>query len=259
MESRASGNWGIDMRHRTVALGWMLVGGCVASNSSLGDDLEGSSGAQETTGSESGESSETNSDASMSSTSAATTSSTTEPSETEGETGMAAITHPACMNPFPDPAPALPAVNVAPDGSPLFSKWQDLTCADPSVQAEQSCSDDSECESNNCVKLGGAEGVCSYADIDIWCDGEGEVTGTSTGTCWICMPIEAHARACCDGIEGFDCRTWPFVEEPGIPGQVCALHEDCEAGLVCSETAGTGYGICACPGIGAIGQPDSCF
>jgi hypothetical protein len=53
---------------------------------------------------------------------------------------------------------------------------------------------------------------------------------------------------------------WPFVEEPGVPGQVCALHEDCEAGLVCSDHAGSGYGICACPGIGsAIDQPDSCF
>ena len=87
-------------------------------------------------------------------------------------------------------------------------------------------------------------------DIDVRCDGEGEAVGYHDGQCWMCMPAEAHARACCDGLAGFDCRAWPFPSD-GKPGMVCARHADCEPGLVCGrggEYSG-GYGICQCPGV----------
>ena len=91
-------------------------------------------------------------------------------------------------------------------------------------------------------------GVCTSFDVDIWCDGEGEVVGYGDG-CFLCMSAAHHMRACCEFPESWDCRLWPFEGTSG-PRMVCATHDDCEAGLVCaSPRAGddTGYGVCQCP------------
>lgn len=212
------------------------------------------------------------------------------------ETG-GGIQHASCQAPPPSPLPPLPHVNFTGD-TPDFALWQAFACDDPEVAGEQSCGQDSDCASDNCVTFTGSAGVCSYADIDIWCDGEGGVMGSADGACWICLEPMQHARACCDDPDGgFDCRAWPFTDTPGIVGQVCAVHEDCEPGLLCSEPkwatsfdpnfqfctqdadcdegtcdelfnqCGTekphfaGYGICACPGTDSmtIVPGDACF
>lgn len=217
-------------------------------------------------------------------------------SSESGDTGEV-VQHASCQAPLPDPLPALPHVKFAGD-TPTFALWQALACDDPAVAGAPTCGQDSDCASDNCVDFTGSAGVCSYADIDIWCDGEGEVMGSADGACWICLEPFEHARACCDDPNaGFDCRAWPFTDEPGAIGKVCAVHEDCELGLVCSEPkwystinhngqscgedadcdegvcdelfgqCGTeepkfaGYGICACPGTDSmtIVPGDACF
>ena len=114
----------------------------------------------------------------------------------------------------------------------------------------------------HCLRMTEAgEGVCVYGDGDSACDGEGEVAGYREGQCWICMPAVVHKAACCEGIDGVDCRTWPFPGD-SRPGLVCARHEDCEPGLICGSSQGSGYGICQCPEmIGREPFPDSpsCF
>lgn len=221
---------------------------------------------------------------------------TTGGSSESGDTGEV-VQHASCQAPLPDPLPALPHVKFAGD-TPTFALWQALACDDPEVAGAPTCSQDSDCAGENCVDFTGSAGVCSYADIDIWCDGEGEVMGSTDGACWICLEPFEHARACCDDPNGgFDCRSWPFTDTPGIVGQVCAVHEDCQAGLVCSDPkwysvtkpngqpcsedadcdegvcdelfnqCGTeepkfaGYGICACPGTDSmeIVPGDACF
>lgn len=217
--------------------------------------------------------------------------------DASGTDGAGGVHHPACAVPLPDPPPPLPHVNF--DGDmPTFAKWQALECDVPAVMAESACAADGECEQSNCVDFGSGAGVCSYGDIDVWCDGEGELMGSTDGVCWICVEPAQHARACCEHPGGvFDCRHWPFTDTPGIVGQVCATHEDCEPGLACSEPFWyedesptgqpcntdddcdegvcsdkfgqcviksphfAGYGICACPGTDhtLIVPPDSCF
>ncbi|HWB78504.1 MAG TPA: hypothetical protein VG755_26250, partial [Nannocystaceae bacterium] len=162
------------------------------------------------------------------------------------DTGAPGVMHAACTTPFPDVPPALPSINTADDGRPAFALWQDLACDAPGVPGS-TCTEGG-CAVQVCTQLGGDYGVCTTGDIDIWCDGEGEVVGTVDGSCWICMYPELHARACCEEPAGhFDCRHWPFTEERSTIGQVCATHGDCEDGLACSANAGEGYGICACP------------
>jgi hypothetical protein len=99
------------------------------------------------------------------------------------------------------------------------------------------------------------DGVCTSFDVDSWCDGEGQAIGYGELGCWICGPLEARARACCDGLPGFDCRGWPYPSD-GPPGAICARHLDCQPGLLCAAPAnGSGYGICACPGVAPSQDP----
>lgn len=191
-------------------------------------------------------------------------SSTGEPSETTttGEpattTGVETPLHASCELPFPDPAPALPPINMGPDEHPRFDDWTQFDCESVT---HPTCEDPGEQPCGRCLRgVEGGPGVCTYADSDIWCDGEGEAVGYGDGTCWLCSPPEARARACCDFPEGFDCRAWPYPSD-GPPGSICARHEDCEPGLVCGAHRGKGYGICQCPGLVAddVVPPQSCF
>lgn len=177
-----------------------------------------------------------------------------------GPVGPDAITHSCCTQPLPAMMPSLPMVNQAADGRPLFDVWRDLAC--PVEVWTCDIDDPATCLPWNCLRMNEkGEGVCVYGDVDSECNGEGEAVGYRDGQCWICMPAVVHKAACCEGIDGVDCRTWPFPAD-GRPGMVCARHEDCEPGLICGASQGSGYGICQCPEmIGREPFPDSpsCF
>lgn len=171
-----------------------------------------------------------------------------ESSTGSAETGGGPL-HPECSMPAPRPLPPEPFVNVLPDGSaPAFTEWEALGCDDPSVAAIDVCTPDGCAGSQVCLHGGAAQGVCTSFDVDIWCDGEGEVAGYGDG-CFMCMSAAHHARACCELPESWDCRPWPFEGTSG-PSMVCATHDDCQTGLVCASPIGfdeTGYGVCRCP------------
>ncbi|MCA9686762.1 MAG: hypothetical protein KC457_31640, partial [Myxococcales bacterium] len=164
--------------------------------------------------------------------------------------------HPQCAEPAPDPLPDLPDINLNALGDPLFAQWQDINCDALDVAV---CSSHGDCASGRCLfGTVGGQGVCSYADIDVWCDGDGEGLNFLDFECFVCSPIEVHAAACCAGLPGFDCRTWPYPND-GPANSVCARHSDCEPGLICGSHIGSGYGICQCPGIDDVNVPDSCW
>ncbi|MCY1012794.1 hypothetical protein OV079_46125 [Nannocystis pusilla] len=191
-----------------------------------------------------------------------TTGTTAEPLTTTADSQSSTsggVQHMVCEVPFPEPAPPLPPINFGPDARPRFDDWTDLDCGSLTAVA---CGRPEDPPCNGICLRGTAEGpgVCTFADIDIWCDGEGEAIGYGEGTCWACSPSEARALACCEFPEGFDCRDWPYPSD-GPPGSICARHEDCEPGLVCGAHRGEGYGICQCPGLVAedVAPPQSCF
>jgi hypothetical protein len=174
-------------------------------------------------------------------------------------TGPAGPQHRACELPFPGSAPALPDVNADDDGTPLFDAWTKIACDD--VAAIPTCGGEGDPSCSRCVRgeVDGV-GVCTQPDIDIWCDGEGEAINFQGHACWICVDPKLHAQACCEGLPGFDCRTWPYPAD-GPQGSVCAVHEDCEPGLICGAHKGSGYGICQCPGLDpqTVVPEDGCF
>lgn len=158
--------------------------------------------------------------------------------------------HRECAEAPPSPLPPLPPINMLATGRPAFDTWRDIPCEQ--VDAPLCSEGESppwECGSCILGVAGANDGVCNYFDADNSCDGEGEAIGFGEGTCQVCGPVEARARACCEGLEGFDCRSWPY-DADGRPGTICARHEDCEPGLVCAApSGGAGYGVCACPGV----------
>ncbi|NVB40179.1 hypothetical protein G6O69_20195 [Pseudenhygromyxa sp. WMMC2535] len=178
--------------------------------------------------------------------------------EEETTTGGGEL-HPQCDMPSPSPLPALPAINVDALGDPLFADWENIACEGLEIEL---CTEDEPCGGGGggmCLfgDIDG-QGVCSGADIDVWCDGEGEAMNFMSFACFVCSPVEVHAKACCEGLEGFDCRAWPYPSD-GPPNSVCARHEDCEPGLICGEHVGSGYGVCQCPGVGSVDLPNSCW
>ncbi len=161
----------------------------------------------------------------------------------EGDDGSAR--HGCCEEPAVCPLPVVPRVNMDDGGRPLFDSWRDVACEDA---ASLLCTgESSNCWPHTCFPLAwSGEGVCAYPDGDSSCDGEGEAVGYGGGHCVFCLPPESLAAACCAGLDGVDCRAWPFPAD-GKPGMICARHEDCEPGLICGPAWGTGYGICQCP------------
>lgn len=185
---------------------------------------------------------------------------------TGGEAGTGAgaaqpTQHAACSVAATLPLPALPAVNADPTGRPSFADWEDVMC---DTLTGAICTGDGPCgqfSTNVCIQgVPGGEGICVFGDSDPSCGGgDGEALNYQNFACWICAFPELHAEACCAGLAGFDCRSWPFPAD-GPPGSVCARHEDCEAGLLCGAHTGSGYGICQCPGgSGDLSPPAGCF
>lgn len=186
----------------------------------------------------------------------ATASTTDDPTDAPSE-----VQHPACALPFPATAPPLPPINWDADDRPRFDEWRDLGCEGLDAGT---CEAPDNAFCGKCLKgVEDGTGVCVLGDSDIWCDGgsaEGEALGFGGGDCWQCAPLSAHAFACCNFPEGYDCRAWPYPSD-GPPNSICARHEDCEPGLVCGPHRGSGYGICQCPGSDSdeIAPPKSCF
>jgi hypothetical protein len=228
-------------KHRTARLVMGLLvtmAGCVIGKSSLGEtspDDESEAG-----GSDSGD----------------TAPSDTEPGNTSIDPGTSSASgdsggggggghNAACSSPAPIPLPALPAINTLPSGAPAFTAWESLTAdCDALIGIASAC--EGGCPgSDQCI--GNGHGVCATGDVDIWCDGDGEATGFGE-ECFVCLSAAQHARGCCVFPDAFDCRTWPFAGTSGRD-MICAVHEDCQMGLVCSSpsTTATGYGVCRCP------------
>ena len=223
-----------------VAADRALPGG---SDSMAGDETTDSVSSGEDDSSTSSESSDPGAGTSTTDgTSATGGTSTTGSSSTTGDPSG---THPACDSPLPSPLPALPPINMTGD-RPAFTDWEELDC-DAIAGNWDFCNGpgDPPC-GGACLSDGPDQrGICTSFDVDLWCDGEGEVMGYGDGSCWMCAPIDAKAIACCADLPGFDCRIWPY-EFNGRVGDPCAQHENCEPGLVCGSGGG-GYGICQCP------------
>jgi hypothetical protein len=170
------------------------------------------------------------------------------------------IQHHSCADPVPDDLPPLPAINVDATGRPLFDYWRDLAPGDlPDLACTAATAAD--CPDGGCLVLdiGSGAGVCSAPDADRLCDGDGEAMGWGDGACFACVSLASHAFACDAGIEGVDCRAWPFPAD-GVPGAICGAHEDCEPGLVCGASDGGGYGVCQCPDLPSDPSPaPTCF
>jgi hypothetical protein len=159
------------------------------------------------------------------------------------------VRHAQCEEPFPDAPPSLPRLRLSADGTPAFDAWRSISCEQAAASASLCAqwSSDSEVECGTCLHgATSTDGTCAYGDIDVWCDGEGEAIGLAPG-CFICAPPEAHAHACCERLD-VDCRAWPYPSD-GERGTLCARHDDCEPGLICSAPSfgDTGYGVCRCP------------
>lgn len=185
---------------------------------------------------------------------------TAETTTIDTTTGTGGALHPACELPFPEPTPALPDVRVDDDDRPRFDEWTKIACDDVAALPTCGAEGDPSCTGMCLEGVAGEVGVCGFSDIDIWCDGEGEAINYQGYGCWVCVQPTLHAQACCAGLPGFDCRTWPYPAD-GPQGSVCAVHEDCEPGLVCGAHKGSGYGICQCPGLDPVTvvPPQSCF
>jgi hypothetical protein len=92
-------------------------------------------------------------------------------------------------------------------------------------------------------------------------DEEGLTTVAFAGeSCLAVVRDTDKAHACCSGlIPELDCQRWPF-EGTRAPGESCAVHADCQAGLLCiaeglveldpvPEGEPNPYGLCLCPGV----------
>jgi hypothetical protein len=159
------------------------------------------------------------------------------------------VRHPSCSKYLLPPMRELP--NIASDarGRPSFDLWRDIPCADVAdypLCTPEALAGTTAWGCDSCwIGQPGDQGICStgYGTTD--CTVESELLSLRDGTCRTCAPIEAHARACCARLPGFDCRAWPYPSD-SQPGEACARHADCEPGLVCIQ-GGVGYGMCVCP------------
>jgi hypothetical protein len=130
---------------------------------------------------------------------------------------------------------------------PLFDTFRDLDCqtlarvstcsgADQDAGCSGACFGEDSRATPLCVAV---EPLANCLDEDV------TVVAAQHGSCRACATVETKARLCCDDATRFDCRAWPY-DHDGLPGDVCARHEDCAAGLLCKD-GGHGFGMCTCP------------
>jgi hypothetical protein len=155
-----------------------------------------------------------------------------------------------------EPEPGGIAVDVK--GRPLFDTYRDIACADTTEVKSCFDSDKTACPikttSGHCLSLSPSSvGVCTSDSLIQ----ETQLT-FDRGRCTATLQLDTAAAACCRGLKGFDCRgAWPYPHD-GEHGQLCARHADCQAGLACRQSFGSGFGRCVCPEEKEIGS-EPCF
>ncbi len=161
------------------------------------------------------------------------------PENNAGDSGPAApVRHATCplvATDLRDPK----SIAVDATGRPLFDLYRDIACED--VASHPVCDQDAPCAGASCIQSGEAPGVCEDSrnlnNFVLTMDG---------GRCHEQTSRAAHAKACCEGLQGFDCRAWPYAST-SKPGELCARSLDCEPGLVCEPYFTSGFGLCLCP------------
>jgi hypothetical protein len=161
------------------------------------------------------------------------------------------VHHEACAMPLPSVLPPEPFVAMDARGRPVFDYYRDLPCDDPVVEGYPTCEEYAGQPAIECVYCAGATRLCQTWNSQV----PGERCAPLTmadPSCVTCVPPAAKRRACCEGLDP-SCEPWPF-EGKVKTGGACAVHADCEPGLVCivspeplSESVHYAYGLCACP------------
>lgn len=160
--------------------------------------------------------------------------------------------HPACDKRAPSSAPAL---SMSVDAfAEEVNAWRAIPCelanAQPTCGPGEACDDSSPICFRADEKR--ANGVCGPDPLTER-DPAPTLLSYRDGACVVNVRPEDKAAACCRGLVGFDCRTYPFGTL-SAKGQRCASHDDCEEGLVCAEP-----GLCTCPGEAPIIDDPTCL
>jgi hypothetical protein len=133
-----------------------------------------------------------------------------------------------------------------PSGRPEFDLFLELECA--ALEHHETC--DAAVERGGALEcehcLGNHDSERAAGAVCVPRARRGCIAVAHGAGCISCVAPEAKAQACCLGLE-IDCRPWPFEQSSG-PGELCARHDDCEAGLLCKTLAEERrFGVCSCP------------
>ena len=167
------------------------------------------------------------------------------------------VMHASCSTPLPAELPQPPSVPTDAAGRPLFDLYRDLACGD--VEAHPLCDPETVCPEEAdmvCVRHGDSDtGICAHTVGD----GGRQPFTMDDGRCVGFGLLSVHQRACCAEVKGMDCRVWPYDGHDSLSrkskvGELCASHQDCERGLLC--TALLQSSVCACPG--SDKEPTTC-
>jgi hypothetical protein len=153
--------------------------------------------------------------------------------------------HESCEHRAPRPMPAPPPVTSDASGRPTFDLWraecepleETILCAPFESFSCGHCLDQGEQANGFACLVGGPPVNCQPDEVAV---------GFGNGQCHACITTAQKVLACCNGLTEFDCRAWPYDQDPSGPGDLCARHSDCESGLVC-KGGRDGYGVCLCP------------
>jgi hypothetical protein len=152
--------------------------------------------------------------------------------------------HVACLEPVTDPLPEQPAIATTLDARPEFDLEGRFDCAQ--LAFVRTCDQPETGEPYSCTSCVGAPEAGPERAVCVPFARRGCVPMAHGPGCVACVAPEVKAKACCLALE-VDCRVWPFEGSSG-PGELCARHADCAAGLVCKAPADeTRFGLCSCP------------
>jgi hypothetical protein len=164
--------------------------------------------------------------------------------------------HAQCLLSVGDKLPAEPRLTQSKKGAyPQLNEWTSLECpvTDPEERGTCNAVDPCPVEFSLCLRPEKGEGLCLSNESQEVPLGYGDEQCVAFAAAWV------KAQLCCAKTPGIDCRTWPF-HGTSKPGQICALHADCEPGLWCqgglyddgpspANGGDTVWGRCTCPGV----------
>jgi len=157
--------------------------------------------------------------------------------------------HVACSKRVPEVLPTAPPVLADAAGRPLFDYFHELDCDDEAVQSYPTCASYDGSGPFLCdACVGSPELEARFCQSDAIPGPTCAPLLTGEGACLSCVPLEAKRRACCEGIDEL-CTRWPY-KGTSMLGGPCAIHDDCEPGLVCLASQSdqpVGFGRCSCP------------